>query len=50
MGFYIDEVAMLEKATFNLDLGDEGVYPYSIVPEDDGDLVINYDHASSYRR
>lgn len=40
------------RIMFNLygDLGDEGAYPYAVVPEDGADLVINYDHASSYRR
>ncbi len=40
------------KFTWQLysDLSDEGGYPYAVVPEVDQDLVINYDHESSYRR
>lgn len=32
------------------DLSNEGAYPYAVVPEEGDDLVINYDHASSYKR
>jgi outer membrane receptor protein involved in Fe transport len=32
------------------DLSDEGGYPYALVPEEGNDLLINYDHESTYRR
>ncbi len=32
------------------DMSHEGGYPYAVVPEDDEDLTIGYDHESSYRR
>ena len=40
------------KITWQLygDLSDEQGYPYAIVPEEGNDLIINYDHESTYRR